>query len=138
MKPKTLKTTYWIITILFALSMLMDGIGGITRQQAGVEVMQHLGYPVYALSIFGMAKITGALAIFQNKFTTLKEWAYAGFTINFMGAILSRIYAGDGIGEILFPLIPMAISFLSYFLWKQYKNIKTIRKNNYSLTIQTI
>ena len=138
MKRKAVKTTYWIVTILFALLMLMDGIGGITRQQAGIEVMQHLGYPVYSLSIFGMAKILGALAIFQNKFATLKEWAYAGFTINFIGAMLSRIYAGDGIAEILFPLIPITILFLSYFLWKEYANQKTIRKHNHSLTIQTI
>lgn len=138
MNRKAIKTTYWAVTFLFALLMLMDGIGGITRQPAGIEVMQHLGYPVYVLSIFGMAKIAGALAIFQNKFTTLKEWAYAGFTINFIGAMLSRIYAGDGLGEILFPIIPIAILFLSYFLWKEYKSQKTIRKHNHSLTIQTI
>ena len=58
MKPKTTKTLYWIFTILFAMFMLMDGIGGITRQQAGQDVLKHLGYPMYALTIFGFAKVS--------------------------------------------------------------------------------
>lgn len=53
--------------------MLMDGIGGITRQQAGQDILKHLGYPMYALTIFGVAKILGAIAILQTKFKTIKE-----------------------------------------------------------------
>ena len=115
MKPTTIRIVYWILTILFAVMMLMDGIGGITRQQAGVEVMQHLGYPIYALSIFGIAKLLGAIAIVQNKFKIIKEWAYAGFTFNFIGAMMSRAYAGDQVSWILFPLIPIAILFATYY-----------------------
>jgi hypothetical protein len=100
--------------------MLMDGFGGITRQQAGVDVMQHLGYPIYAMSIFGIAKLLGAVAILETKFYVIKEWAYAGFTFNFIGAMLSRGFAGDAVSWILFPLIPLAIMFASYFLWKKF------------------
>lgn len=122
MTAKTTKTLYWIFTILFALFMIMDGYGGITRQQAGVEVMQHLGYPIYAMSIFGIAKLLGAVAILQTKFVTIKEWAYAGFTFNFIGAMMSRGYTGDPVGWILFPLIPLAIMFASYYFWKASLN----------------
>ncbi|WP_317163476.1 DoxX family protein [Mucilaginibacter arboris] len=66
---------YWIITIIFSLFMLMDGIGAITRAAAGQEVLKHLGYPMYALTIFGVAKILGVIAILQTKFYTIKEWA---------------------------------------------------------------
>ncbi|MEO6315821.1 MAG: DoxX family protein [Chitinophagaceae bacterium] len=128
MKIKTTRVVYWVITILFALLMLMDGFGGVTRQQAGVEVMQHLGYPIYALSIFGIAKILGALAIVQNKFKTIKEWAYAGFTFNFIGAMLSRAYSGDQTSWILFPLIPLAVLFLSYYFWKKYCALPAAKK----------
>ncbi|MEO5683519.1 MAG: DoxX family protein [Chitinophagaceae bacterium] len=123
MKPATIRIIYWVLTILFALMMLMDGIGGVTRQQAGVEVMQHLGYPLYVLSIFGIAKILGALAILQNKWKTIKEWAYAGFTFNFIGAMMSRAYAGDGIAIVVFPLIPIAILFAAYYFWKKFSAI---------------
>jgi len=123
MKPATIRIVYWILTVLFAVMMLMDGIGGITRQQAGVEVMQHLGYPIYALSIFGIAKLLGAIAIVQNKFKTIKEWAYAGFTFNFIGAMMSRAYAGDQVSWILFPLIPIAILFATYYFWKKFSTL---------------
>ena len=128
MQPKTIKIIYWVLTILFALFMLMDGFGGITRQQAGVDVMQHLGYPVYVLSIFGIAKLLGAVAILQNKFYTIKEWAYAGFTFNFIGAVMSRAFVGDSVGWILFPLIPVAILFASYYFWKKYSSLAVVQQ----------
>jgi DoxX-like family len=126
MKPKTIKILYWTLTILFALFMLMDGFGGVTRQQAGVEVMQHLGYPIYAMSIFGIAKLLGAVAVLQDKFRTIKEWAYAGFTFSFIGAMMSRAFVGDQVGWILFPLIPIAILFASYYFWKKFSALPAV------------
>lgn len=119
MKPKTTRLFYWVLTILFALMMLFDGIGGITRQQAGQDVMKHLGYPLYVLSIFGIAKLSGAVAILQNRFQTIKEWAYAGFAFNFIGAFASRAFTGDSMGETIFPLFLLAFMFLPYFFWKK-------------------
>ncbi len=124
MKPKTIKTLYWVSTIFIALLMLLDGIGGVTQQAAGQEVMKHLGYPMYVLIIFGAFKILGAIAIVQTKYQALKEWAYAGFAFNFIGAAASRALAGDGAGEIIFPLIVLAILLIPYFLWKKYESIR--------------
>jgi hypothetical protein len=126
MKPKTIRIWYWTITIIFALFMLMDGIGGITRQQAGQEVLKHLGYPMYALTIFGVAKILGVIAILQTKFYTVKEWAYAGFAFNFIGAAASRAFAGDGFGLTVAPIVVLAFMFLVYFFWKKYEQVKTV------------
>ena len=88
------------------------------------EVMKHLGYPVYVNTIIGVAKILGALAILQWKFRTLKEWAYAGFTIDFVGAGASFYFTGDGILLVLSPAIFLAVMFISYFLWKKVEHIK--------------
>ena len=124
MKDKKIRTFYWIATIFFALLMLMDGYGGVSQQEAGQEVMKHLGYPMYVLIIFGIAKILGAIAIIQTKYQTIKEWAYAGFAFNFIGAIASRALAGDGIAITIFPLIGLVIMFVPYFLWKKYEAVK--------------
>lgn len=122
---KKLKTWYWIATIIFALMMIMDGIGGITQQEAGKEVLKHLGYPMYLLIIVGIAKLLGAASIFQNKFKTIKEWAYAGFAINFIGAFASRAFVGDGISLLIPPLIALIIMFIPYILWKKLaSNVK--------------
>lgn len=122
---KKLKTWFWIATIIFALMMIMDGVGGITQQEAGKEVLKHLGYPMYLLIIVGIAKLLGAASILQNKFTAIKEWAYAGFAINFIGAFASRAFVGDGISLLIPPLVALVIMFIPYILWKKLaSNVK--------------
>lgn len=123
---RKLKTWYWIATIIFALMMLMDGFGGITQQEAGKEVLKHLGYPMYLLIIVGIAKVLGAAAILQNKFYTIKEWAFAGFAINFIGAFASRAFVGDEISLLIPPFIGLAIMFIPYFLWKKLDSYEKI------------
>ena len=119
MKPKTIKIIYWAVIILFSLFMLFSGVSELMQTEQAKEIMKHLGYPVYVNTIIGVAKILGALAILQWKFKTLKEWAYAGFTIDFIGASTSFYFAGDGILMILSPFIFLAVMFLTYFLWKK-------------------
>jgi len=124
MKPKTIKVLYWVLTILLVIAFLGDAIAGIVREKTGAENMRHLGYPIYSMTIIGTAKLLGALAIIQTKFYTIKEWAFAGFTISFIGAFLSRVYVGDGIGLLMPPVILLAIMFADYFLWKKYLTLK--------------
>jgi len=121
---KSIKTWYWVATIIFALLMLMDGFGGITQQEAGKEVFRHLGYPMYLLEICGVAKILGAIAILQNFLKVIKEWAYAGFAINFIGAFASRALVGDEIALLIPPVVALMIMFIPYILWKKYENVK--------------
>ena len=43
----------------------------------------------------------------------LREWAYAGFTINLIGATASHLLAGDGLAHAITPaalLLPLAVS----------------------------
>jgi len=125
MKPKTIKVTYWILAVIFALFMLMDGSAGVMKEQTGQDVMNHLGYPIYIMVITGAAKILGAVAILQTKFKTIKEWAFAGFAFNFIGASASRAFVGDSIGLIIFPMIILAVMFAVYYFWKQYEQVKS-------------
>lgn len=124
MRPKTIRIFYRTIIVLFAIAMLLDGFGGITQQPQGMDVMRHLGYPMYTLIIFGVAKLLGTVAILQTKFSTIKEWAYAGFTFNFIGAFASRVFVGDSIGLLLPPVIMLAIMFLVYYLWKKVSTLQ--------------
>ena len=126
MKPKTTRTLYWVFTIFFALLILFDGIGGVTRQQAGQDVMNHLGYPIYFLSISGIAKLLAVIAILQTRFRAVKEWAYAGIAFTFIGGFASRAYVGDSFIETVFPLIMLAFMFSPYFLWKNYEQKRAL------------
>ncbi|MBC6491199.1 hypothetical protein ACFSQD_14435 [Flavihumibacter stibioxidans] len=57
------------------LFLLFDGIGGVTHRhrQTGVALIKHLGYPVYFLSIAGIAKLLSVPAIQQSKYITSGE-----------------------------------------------------------------
>jgi hypothetical protein len=124
MQPKAIKITYWVLTVIFVLFMAMDGGAGIAREKTGQEVMRHLGYPIYVMVITGVFKILGAIAIAQNSLKIIKEWAFAGFSINFAGAFASRAFVGDGIGLLIIPLVIMAFMFVLYFFWKRYEALQ--------------
>ncbi|MBH8568010.1 DoxX family protein [Microvirga sp. STS02] len=119
----TLRTTarfYWTLTILFCLMMLADGVAGLLHEQNGVAAMRQLGYPVFIMDITGAAKILGALALLQNKYRTLKEWAFAGFVFDFAGAAASVLFAGMGAAAAIPALVMLAVVLGLYFLWKRY------------------
>jgi hypothetical protein len=118
MNPKALKIAYWMATIIFALFLVADGVAGLLHEETGRQVLVHLGYPLYVMSIMGAAKIAGAVAIVQNRCRTLKEWAYAGFAISCYGAFVSRFAVGDTGIDLIFPVIFLAIAAIPYGLWK--------------------
>ncbi len=124
MKPKTIKIIYWISTILFCLGMLFSGVTELMQTEQAIEIMKQLGYPAYLNIILGIAKVLGVLAILQWKFKVVKEWAYAGFTFDLLGASASLYFAGNGILMALSTLPFFAVMFTSYFLWKKKEKIQ--------------
>lgn len=122
MVSKATRVWYWIVTIIFAAFMLFSGIGGLIGSEAGDVVMAGLGYPLYLNTILGIAKILGAIAILQTRFRVIKEWAYAGFTFDMVGALLSFLLSGMGIGPALFIIPSLIVMFVSYWLWKKVSN----------------
>jgi len=117
-KAKTTTILYWSLTVLFVAFMLLNGVTALMGEKNGQDAIRHLGYPLYILNILGVAKILGALALVQHRFRTLREWAYAGFTINFIGAGASCAVV-MGIGAVIPAAIALAVMFTSYFLWKK-------------------
>ncbi|SHG72886.1 DoxX-like family protein [Fodinibius roseus] len=125
MKPKTIKISYWIVTVLFALGTALTSI----PTEAGREVITTtLGYPPYLLNILLVAKVLGAIVLLQSTFKTIKEWAYAGFAIDFTGAAVSGIITTGDIAFIIMPLIFLGVMFASYYLWKQRLQLMKINK----------
>ena len=116
MAPRSLRIAYWTATVVFALLLVLDGLGGITRAEAGVEALTHLGYPVYLLPMFGIAKLLAAIAILQTRFRTPKEWAFAGWAFTCIGAFVSRAVVGDT-AELIYPIVFLAIMAVPYWLW---------------------
>ena len=86
------------------------------RVELRQEAMANLGDPMYLMTILGVAKILGVIALLAPRLPLLKEWAYAGFTFDMLGAAASHAFVGDSPAEIVTPLVVLAIAIASYCL----------------------
>lgn len=111
---KTNKTMYWIATILLSLGMLSGGVAQILKVQQNMDGIVHLGYPIYLMTLLGVWKVLGVIAILIPKFKLVKEWAYAGFFFAMTGAIVSHIAVGDTFFQFLAPLIFAILTIVSW------------------------
>ncbi len=110
------KIIYWVATDLLAIGMLQSGIFAVLRTKQWVDLIVALGYPIYFLTILGVWKILGVIAILVPRFKLLKEWAYAGFFFAMTGALASHLAAGDhDIKGIMGPLFQTVFVLLSWY-----------------------
>ncbi|NOT77298.1 MAG: DoxX family protein [Cyclobacteriaceae bacterium] len=113
------KITYWIATIWLALGMISTGAVQILKAKegaGGVNSIEQLGYPTYFLTLLGVWKVLGVIAVLIPKFPLLKEWAYAGFFFAMSGAIFSHIASGNSSVNEIFPsLLLLILTIISWY-----------------------
>ncbi len=127
------KIIYWISTIWLALGILSTGAVQLFKAkegQGGVDMITHLGYPVYLLTILGIWKISGVIALLIPKFPLLKEWAYAGFFFVMSGAIFSHIATGDSVSEIFPSLLLLILTVVSWYFRPTDRKIILLTSTN--------
>jgi apolipoprotein N-acyltransferase len=105
---KSTKIWYWIFTGLFAAIMGLSSIPNMMVNEASVEIFRKLGYPVYLIPFLGVAKLLGVIAILVPGYPRIREWAYAGFTFELLGATYSNLMVDGVNGGVLF----MSVFFL--------------------------
>lgn len=106
---------YWFFTAWLSLGMLSTGIVQLMKMHEEVEMFTHLGYPAYLLTIIGVWKVLGVIAVLVPGFPLLKEWAYAGFFICMSGAIVSHLAMGDPVSQVAPPLLLLVLTILSWY-----------------------
>ncbi|WP_108425501.1 DoxX family protein [Flagellimonas amoyensis] len=109
------KIIYWVATVWLALGMVSTGIVQLMGMEEEVAMMDHLGYPIYFLTIIGIWKLLGVVAVLIPKFPLLKEWAYAGFVFTMTGAIASHLAVGDAAVDLFGPTLLLALSIISWY-----------------------
>lgn len=123
---KKLKTIYWIITIVFVAAMLTSTVPSILMLPYSVEHFRdHLGFPAYFLFFTGLTKSLGIIALFIPGFPKVKEWVYAGFTFDLIGAIYSTLAVGDPVTSIIFQAIALALLSGSYFYYTEIQHAQS-------------
>lgn len=127
------KIIYWVSTLWLSLGMVSTGIVQLLRVQSegavappGVYGIKLLGYPVYFLTILGVWKLLGVVAILAPKFPLVKEWAYAGFFFIMTGAIFSHIATGNPAVEILPSLLLLTLTVISWYFRPADRKITSV------------
>lgn len=114
------KIIFYVVTGI--LTLLVGG--GVAQyfftHQIAVEGFTALGFPTWLIYPMGVAKVLGLLTIWAIKSDTLKQWAYAGFTFNFLLAVGAHLAVGDG--EFPGALIALVILAGSYFFYSRTKS----------------
>jgi len=112
------KIIYWIATIWLCLGMISTGAVQLLKLkegQGGLNSITHLGYPVYVLTLLGIWKVLGVIAVLIPKLPLLKEWAYAGFFFVVSGAIFSHVAAGDVVSATFPALLLLILTLVSWY-----------------------
>lgn len=105
---------YWAFTGLFGAFMLMSGIQNLMVTPEWITLMNALGYPSYLIPFLGVAKCLGVLALILPGYPGIKEWAYAGFFFDLLGATYSVIFMEGLQLPQTFMLVIFALLALSY------------------------
>jgi uncharacterized membrane protein YphA (DoxX/SURF4 family) len=103
MNDKAKTIGYWTTTGILVFAWVAGGVADLVRQPETLEGMMQIGYPPYILTILGVWKVLGAIAILVPRFPRLKEWAYAGTFFELSGAIASHAFSGSHVGHLIAP-----------------------------------
>ena len=109
------KIIYWVATIWLALGMVSTGIVQLIQMEEEVQNFSNLGYPSYLMTILGIWKILGVIAILMPKLPLIKEWAYAGFFFAMTGALVSHIIVGDEAITLFGPALLLVLTIVSWY-----------------------
>ncbi|MBA9074546.1 putative membrane protein YphA (DoxX/SURF4 family) [Flavobacterium gossypii] len=124
------KIIYWISTLWLALGMVSTGIVQLLHVKEEADMMAHLGYPLYFLTLLAVWKFLGVITILIPKFTLLKEWAYAGFFFAMTGAIYSHIASGDAVKELFPPLVLLVLTMVSWYFRPANRKVNFVKPYN--------
>ncbi len=94
------------------------------------DVITHLGYPVYLLTILGVWKLAGGVTLLAPGFPRLKEWAYAGIFFELTGAAASFVARGEITGDLIAPLVLSGLAVASWALRPQSRTLGVLFSAN--------
>jgi hypothetical protein len=119
--PKAIAIAYWIVTGLFCLEMSFTAYYELLVLPQAAEAFTRLGFPAGFFRIeLSWAKVAGVAALLIPMVPArLKEWAYAGFAINLVSALIAHISHGDGPQALAPSTITSVLWALSYYFWRR-------------------
>lgn len=121
--PKAITIAYWTVTAIFCLEMSFTAWYELLPQ--GAQAFARLGFlSGYFRMELSLAKLLGVAALLvpvrpARVNTWVKEWAYAGFAINLVSAILAHLSIRDVPQAFAPSMITSVLWGLSYYFWRR-------------------
>ena len=115
---KTTTIIYWVVTGLFCLQMSFTAYAQLRLPQVA-QAFEHLGFPAYFRVELSLAKLLGVVLLLAPVPPRLKEWAYAGFAIDLVSAVIAHLAVGDGPQAWSWAAATGVLWALSYFFWRR-------------------
>ena len=107
---------FWASTALFCLQIAFTAYAQLSLPQVA-EAFTRLGFPDYFRVELAWAKLLGVVLLLAPVPARLKEWAYAGFAITLVSALIAHFAVGDGPEAWGFAAGTSVLWALSYFFW---------------------
>jgi hypothetical protein len=117
-RSKSIVIGFWIATALFCLQIGFTAFAQLSLPQVA-EAFTQLGFPAYFRVELALAKLLGVVVLLAPVPARLKEWAYAGFAITLVSALIAHFAVGDGPEAWSFAAGTGVLWGLSYFLWRR-------------------
>jgi len=124
------RTSYWVITGLMTVFMLLGAIPDVLQAQQAVVFFDHLGYPAYLLPFLGTAKCLGIAAVLSPVPPRLKEWAFAGLVFDVSGALYSHLAVGDPVSVVWFPFTGLVLITTAYVAYRGQSTDASVSSNH--------
>lgn len=110
---------FWISTVLFALQMGFTAYAQLRFPEVA-QAFTHLGFPAYFRVELSWAKFAGLFALLVPMVPALvKEWAYAGFAITLVSALIAHFSLGEGPAAWGWAAATAVLWAFSYFFWRR-------------------
>ena len=109
---------FWTVTALFSLQIGFTAYAQLALPQVA-EAFTNLGFPAYFRVELAVAKLLGMVVLLAPVPARLKEWAYAGFAITLVSALVAHFAVGDGPEAWSFAAATGVLWGLSYYLWRR-------------------
>jgi hypothetical protein len=125
MTRKTINIIYRVANIALAL-FILPGLFFMNSEMAQ-EGLAHVGLTdaVWLAHLTGFGSPLAILLIMLPKIPNrLKEWAYVGLGIIYLGAFYAHLYIGDPVAMTIMPLVTFAVLLVSYLMWHKLLVIK--------------
>jgi hypothetical protein len=109
---------FWIVTALFCLQIGFTAYAQLRLPQVA-EAFTRFGFPAYFRVELAWAKLLGIVMLLAPVAARLKEWAYAGFAITLVSALIAHFAVGDGPDAWGWAAGTGVLWGLSYFFWRR-------------------